>query len=154
MDEPPVTAPPDVILIVDGSFLQRHELAGLWDEVVCADTSFPVARRRGTALFGGSAQTEYAFDHRYRRLPAPPGRGRPAAHATIVVGNDDLDHPVLRRIGVEHTDTDTDTDAGKGHRRGVLTRAVITGPSESRKPGAAQLCSAVGADEIRRRSAE
>lgn len=118
MDEPPVTAAADAILIVDGSFLQRHELAGLWDEVVFADTSFPVDRRRGTrrdtALFGGSAQAEHAFDHRYhvacRRYLAEVD---PAAHATIVVGNDDVDHPVLRRIGVEHTDTDAGADAGK-----------------------------------------
>ncbi|MGW1787624.1 hypothetical protein ACWCO0_30765 [Streptomyces tubercidicus] len=111
IDEPPVTAPADAILVVDGSFLQRHELAGLWDEVVFADTSFPVARQRGTRrdtqLFGSCAQAEHAFDNRYhaacRRYLAEVD---PAAHATIVVGNDDLDHPLLRRLGVEHTDTD------------------------------------------------
>ncbi|MFI1621727.1 hypothetical protein ACH4VT_32870 [Streptomyces lydicus] len=110
IDEPPVTAPADAVLVVDGSFLQRHELAGLWDEVVFADTSFPVARRRGTRrdtqLFGSTAAAEHAFDHRYhaacRRYLAEVA---PAAHATIVVGNDDLDHPVLRRIDGEHTGT-------------------------------------------------
>ncbi|MCE7002510.1 hypothetical protein LWC34_06650 [Kibdelosporangium philippinense] len=40
IDEPPVQAPPDAILIVDGSFLQRGELAGLWDDVVFVDTDF------------------------------------------------------------------------------------------------------------------
>ncbi|MER8186856.1 hypothetical protein [Kitasatospora sp. NPDC094015] len=102
-DEPPTALPADAVLVVDGSFLQRRELAGLWDEVVFTDTSFPVARRRGTRrdaeLFGGLAEAEHAFDHRYhaacRRYLAEVD---PAAHATIVVGNDDLDHPVLRRI--------------------------------------------------------
>ncbi|MFJ9419405.1 uridylate kinase [Streptomyces sp. NPDC101227] len=110
IDEPPVTAPADAVLVVDGSFLQRHELAGLWDEVVFADTSFPVARQRGTRrdtkLFGSSAQAEHAFDNRYhaacRRYLAEVD---PATHATIVVGNDDVEHPVLRRIGGEHTGT-------------------------------------------------
>ncbi|MEU9117690.1 hypothetical protein AB0D04_39660 [Streptomyces sp. NPDC048483] len=110
IDEPPVAAPADAVLVVDGSFLQRHELAGLWDEVVFADTSFLVARQRGTrrdtTLFGSSAQAEHAFDHRYHaacRLYL--AEVDPAAHATIVVGNDDLDHPVLRRIGGKHTGT-------------------------------------------------
>ncbi|MEU8827340.1 hypothetical protein [Streptomyces sp. NPDC048636] len=104
VDEPPVTAPADAVLVVDGSFLQRPELAGLWDEVVFTDTSFPVARRRGTrrdtGLFGGLDRAEHAFDTRYhaacRHYLAEID---PAAHATIVVGNDDLDHPVLRRSG-------------------------------------------------------
>ncbi|MEU9128418.1 uridylate kinase [Kitasatospora sp. NPDC048540] len=103
IDEPPATAPVDAVLVVDGSFLQRGELAGLWDEVVFTDTGFPVARRRGTRrdteLMGSLAQAERAFDNRYhaacRRYLA---EADPVAHATIVVGNDDLDHPVLRRI--------------------------------------------------------
>lgn len=111
IDEPSVTAPADAVLVVDGSFLQRHELAGLWDEVVFADTSFPLARQRGTRrdtkLFGNLAQAEQAFDNRYhaacRRYLAEVD---PASHATIVVGNDDFDHPVLRRIGGKHTSTD------------------------------------------------
>ncbi|WP_327341047.1 hypothetical protein OG384_37400 (plasmid) [Streptomyces sp. NBC_01324] len=89
---------------MDGSFLQRSELAHLWDEVVFTDTSFPVARRRGTtrdaALFGGLEHAENAFDNRYhaacRRYLAETD---PAARATVVVGNDDVDHPVLHRIG-------------------------------------------------------
>ncbi|WP_432093060.1 uridine kinase [Streptomyces sp. bgisy100] len=102
-DEPLVTAAADAVLVVDGSFLQRPELAHLWDEVVFTDTSFPVARRRGThrdvGLFGGLDQAEHAFDTRYhaacRRYLTEVA---PAAHATIVVGNDDPDHPVLRRM--------------------------------------------------------
>jgi hypothetical protein len=65
-----VTAAADAVLVVDGSFLQQEELAALWDEIVFVDTSFAVARE------------------------VDPGAG-----ATIVIGNDDVEHPVLRRIG-------------------------------------------------------
>uniref|UniRef100_A0AAU2VHD6 Uridine kinase n=1 Tax=Streptomyces sp. NBC_00008 TaxID=2903610 RepID=A0AAU2VHD6_9ACTN len=103
IDEPPVTASAEAVLIVDGSFLQRSELAHLWDEVVFAGAGFPVARRRGTtrdaALFGGLEHAENAFDNRYhaacRRNLAETD---PAARATVV-GNDDVDHPVLHRVG-------------------------------------------------------
>ncbi|MGW7459931.1 hypothetical protein [Streptomyces sp. NPDC054797] len=104
IDEPPATAPAQAVLIVDGSFLQRSELAHLWDEVVFADTSFPVARRRGTtrdaALFGGLEQAENAFDHRYHAACRQYlAEADPATRASIVIGNDDVDHPELRRIG-------------------------------------------------------
>lgn len=103
VDEPPVTAAPDTVLVVDGSFLQR-DLAGKWDEVVFVDTAFDVARDRGTqrdaALFGGVEQAGHSFDHRYhaasRRYLAEVD---PLSSATIVVGNDDVSNPVLRRIG-------------------------------------------------------
>ncbi|ANZ41233.1 hypothetical protein BBK82_39960 [Lentzea guizhouensis] len=100
-DEPAVTAPEDLVLVVDGSFLQR-DLA--WDEVVFVDTAFDIARSRGTqrdaSLLGGEAQAAHSFDHRYhaasRRYLAEVD---PAASATVVVGNDDLAHPQLNRIG-------------------------------------------------------
>jgi uridine kinase len=103
VDEPPLTAAENLVLVVDGSFLQR-DLAGRWDEVVFVDTAFDVARDRGTqrdaALFGGVEQAAHSFEHRYhaagRRYLAEVG---PASSATIVVGNDDVANPVLRRIG-------------------------------------------------------
>jgi hypothetical protein len=99
IDEPPVIAAEDLVLVVDGSFLQR-ELT--WDEVVFVDTAFDLARDRGTrrdaAAFGGRAAAEQAFDNRYhaasRRYLAEIA---PADSATVVVGNDE--HLVLRRIG-------------------------------------------------------
>jgi uridine kinase len=103
VDEPPVTAPQDAVLVVDGSFLQR-ELAGRWDEVVFVDTAFEVALDRGTrrdaAAFGGTEQAAGAFEQRYhaacRRYLAEVD---PRSGATIVVGNDDVTRPVLHRIG-------------------------------------------------------
>jgi uridine kinase len=101
IDEPPVEAGEDLVLVVDGSFLQR-ELT--WDEVIFVDTPFEVARDRGTRrdaeLLGGLEQARRAFDQRYhaasRRYLDEIG---PAARATVVIGNADVAHPVLRRIG-------------------------------------------------------
>ena len=101
LDEPPVVAPDDLILVVDGSFLQR-DLE--WDEVIFVDTPFEIARERGTRrdteLLGGLEQAERAFDQRYhaasRRYLDEVG---PARKATVVLGNADVANPVLRRIG-------------------------------------------------------
>lgn len=101
VDEPPVTAAEDLVLVVDGSFLQRDLT---WDEVLYVDTAFDIARDRGTVrdadMFGGVEAAGYAFDARYhaasRRYVAEVD---PAACATIVVGNDDVTRPELRRIG-------------------------------------------------------
>jgi len=103
VDEPPVTAPEDAVLVVDGSFLQR-DLAGRWDEVVFVDTALEVARGRGTrrdaAAFGGVEHAERAYEQRYhaasRRYLTEVD---PRSSATIVVGNDDVTRPVLHRIG-------------------------------------------------------
>ncbi|MFC3899235.1 gamma-glutamylcyclotransferase [Lentzea rhizosphaerae] len=101
IDEPPVEAAEDLVLVVDGSFLQR-DLE--WDEVIFVDTPFEVARDRGTRrdteLLGGLEQAERAFDQRYhaasRRYLAEVG---PADRASVVLGNADVANPVLRRIG-------------------------------------------------------
>jgi uridine kinase len=101
VDEPPVTATEGMVLVVDGSFLQRDLT---WDEVVLVDTAFAVARDRGSRrdadAFGGITAAENAYDARYhaasRRYLTEVD---PAASATIVIGNDDPAHPELRRIG-------------------------------------------------------
>ncbi|KJK44075.1 hypothetical protein UK23_30840 [Lentzea aerocolonigenes] len=100
IDEPPLLAAEDLVLVVDGSFLQR-ELT--WDEVVFVDTPFEVARDRGTRrdaeLLGGLDQARRAFDQRYhaasRRYLDEVG---PADRASVVLGNEDVTNPVLRRI--------------------------------------------------------
>jgi uridine kinase len=101
VDDPPVTAEEDTVVVVDGSFLQR-DLAGRWDEIIFVDTPFDLALARGklrdAPLFGGVEEAAAAFDRRYhaasRRYLAEVN---PQASATIVVGNAaDL---VLHRIG-------------------------------------------------------
>jgi uridine kinase len=107
-DEPveprPVPLTADGVLVVDGSFLQRPELAGMWDEVVFLDTAFDVARGRGVArdaaAFGGSAAADRAYRERYHAAGRMYlDRVDPAARASILLGHDDPRRPVLRRIG-------------------------------------------------------
>jgi uridine kinase len=99
-DERLLIAPADAILIVDGTFLQRPELLGHWDERVWVETSFSLARRRGTARdaasLGGQEQTERLFDARYHaacRLYV--NAVHPAERATVIVENNDLTNPGL-----------------------------------------------------------
>ena len=110
IEEPSTVAAVDSILVVDGSFLLRPELAGGWDQSIYLDADFAVARERGARrdaeLFGGVEQAARAFEARYhaacRRYLAEVD---PAAHATVLVGHDDPEHPVLRRIGGDHAAT-------------------------------------------------
>jgi uridine kinase len=99
--EASVEAPADAVVIVDGTFLQRADLAGLWDHRIFIDTDLAVARHRGTARdarqLGGLAKAEHMYDVRYhaaaRRYLAAVD---PAGRATLVVENTDLDSPRLR----------------------------------------------------------
>ena len=104
LDRTPVPVPGAAWLVVDGSFLQRDELAGLWDVVVWVDTPFAEARRRGIArdtdLLGGVDAAATAFDERYhaaaRRYLAEVD---PAAHADVVFVNTDVHRSEVRRVG-------------------------------------------------------
>jgi uridine kinase len=104
IDTAPVTVPAEGLVIVDGTFLQRAELDGLWDEVIYIDTSPRKARARAAerdgALFGGAAAVEQIYRMRYHAACALYAEDAdPIRRAGIVIDNNDLDHPVLRRIG-------------------------------------------------------
>ena len=97
-------ADPESILLVDGSFLQRDELADLWDEVVFVDTGFDEARMRGArrdaALFGGAQRAAERYRIRYHEASRIYLESLdPRSAATIVLENSDPELPVLRRIG-------------------------------------------------------
>lgn len=88
------------MLIVDGTFLPRPELAGCWDEVCFVDTSFEVAADRAVvrgppddraALARAVAVRDHAAARRYLAEVGP------LSSATIVLGNDDVAAPELRR---------------------------------------------------------
>lgn len=100
VDEAPIEASSDAVLIVDGSFLQRPDLAPHWDRTIFVNTSFALARARGIRrdadAFGSAAKAEQAFDLRYhaaarRYLEAV----RPERCASIVFDNDDPTAPAL-----------------------------------------------------------
>ena len=59
-------APQDLILIVDGTFLQRPELSECWDSVIFLHVGAEVSRARGTARDGAEMAEAYAK----RYLPA------------------------------------------------------------------------------------
>lgn len=97
-------APRDAVLIVDGSFLQRPELAPAWDVIVYLDVAFEVAHARAVVrdaeLLGGKERAADLYAHRYhaacRRYLA---ENDPITRADILVGNDDPANPALLRIG-------------------------------------------------------
>jgi uridine kinase len=104
VDDDPVEAAPDTVLVVDGSFLQSAVLDGAWDEVVwlavSTDAAVERAVPRDSAQFGGAEATRAAYTQRYHAACALYIAERsPALRAGVVVDHDDLDAPVLRRVG-------------------------------------------------------
>ncbi len=98
-DEPveaaPQTAPEDAVLIVDGIFLHRPELRGLWHWSVWLDVPIDIAHERLVARDGGDPDPADAVNRRYREgqelylREADPRRA-----ASAIVDNTDWAHPV------------------------------------------------------------
>lgn len=89
--------PSDAVVVVDGIFLHRPELVGLWDGSVWLDVPFAVSVPRGNARFPGldpdpdaAANLRYVGGQRLYLAEADP-----AAAATWILDNTDLEHPVL-----------------------------------------------------------
>jgi uridine kinase len=95
------TAAPDSILLFDGVFLLRPELADLWDFSIFVDVSFEETRRRAAerdaTRFGSPEATLRRYAARY--VPGQQlyfAEARPQEAADVVVENADFDHPTLR----------------------------------------------------------
>jgi uridine kinase len=102
LEQPRQQAPDDLVVIVDGSFLQREELDGAWDVVVYLRVSFATARARGVDRdapnLGSHEAAERLFAVRYHRAQQRYlDEHDPEARADIVVDNDDLSCPVVLR---------------------------------------------------------
>lgn len=104
LDEPPVVAAPDAVVVVDGSFLQSAPLAGHWDEVVFLRTSFAAAVGRAAVRdadqFGGPDGVRAAYERRYHaacRLYLD--EVDPEVSATVVVDIEDPARPTFVRPG-------------------------------------------------------
>ncbi|WP_206516001.1 hypothetical protein [Nocardioides pantholopis] len=91
------TASPDAVLVFDGVFLMRPELANAWDPRNFVSTNFErtiqraVVRERAVM---SAADVERRWRERY--IPSQQyyfATARPADIADVVVHNDDLDHP-------------------------------------------------------------
>ena len=91
----------NLILLVDGTFLQRPELADGWDLTIFVDTSEDIATKRGItrdmAKLGGLDEARRLYELRYR--PAFNLYERlcsPASIADVVIDNSDLAHPSVQ----------------------------------------------------------
>ena len=99
----PRSAPPDTILVVDGTFLQSAALAGSWDETIFLDTDLAAAQQRGVRrdadAFGSAEAAARAFESRYHAACRLYLDERdPMGRAGVVIDNTDVCRPVIRRI--------------------------------------------------------
>ncbi|MEO6532439.1 MAG: uridine kinase [Pseudolysinimonas sp.] len=91
------TGPADAILIVDGLFLQRPELAGIWNFVVWLDAPDEVRRQRMIARDGSHPEFDEPRGQRYLGAQELYQREvSPGAAASAIIDNTDHDHP--RRV--------------------------------------------------------
>ena len=89
-----VTAPRDAVLIVDGIFLHRRELRGLWDWSVWLDVPVDVAFLRMAERDGTDPDFLASSNARYREGQELYLRdAAPRAAASAIVDNTDLEHP-------------------------------------------------------------
>ena len=98
----PVVVEADVVVLVDGVFLQRAAFRAEWDMVVYVQVSenetVARARLRDAELFGGVAETERRYRERY--LPAQKlyrDEADPVTNAHVLIDNEDPAQPVLLR---------------------------------------------------------
>ena len=96
------TAANDSVLIFDGVFLHRDELATFWDFSIFLDVDFETAieraERRDLELFGSAANVRARYEQRYvpgQRLYF--ARCNPNRRATLVVDNTDPNRPAIMR---------------------------------------------------------
>ncbi len=93
---PHQVAPPGAVLLLDGLFLHRDELAAAWDFSIFLDVAFSVSVARMAERDGTTSD------------PAPPSVARylggqrlylaachPQRRASVVVDNSDYDHPQI-----------------------------------------------------------
>jgi len=87
--EPPIRLGDAVTLLVDGSFLQRPELDGLWDWVVLVEASREVSAFRQVARDGAPAEPDHPYHARYfDAYDIYVAEREPRAHADVNVTND------------------------------------------------------------------
>lgn len=89
-----VTGPEDAVLIIDGIFLHRPTLRGLWHWSVWLEVPTDVATRRMALRDGSDPDPAAPTNHRYRAgqdlylREASPSRA-----ASVIIDNSDPEHP-------------------------------------------------------------
>jgi uridine kinase len=88
----------DAVLLFDGVFLLRPELAGCWDFTIFVQVTFETVLARVVQRDRATLGDEQTIISRYRRRYIPAQRHyleacRPAERADVVIGNDDPEIP-------------------------------------------------------------
>jgi uridine kinase len=94
----PVAVARDTVLLVDGIFLQRPELADVWDATLWVDVPLAVSVPRGNARFGDGHDPDPGAEPNRRYVEGQRlylAAVDPRSRATWVLDNTDLDLPVL-----------------------------------------------------------
>lgn len=93
VESAPLAVDPRAVLLFDGVFLQRPELAGCWDVVLFVKVSFETVLARAVQRDGGLLGGPQAVIDRYQKRYLPAQRRylqdhRPEQRADIVIYND------------------------------------------------------------------
>ena len=86
-----ITAPDDAVLVVDGIFLNRPELRGLWNYSIWLDVAPAVAEQRLLERDGPTGVAQ-----RYSGGQKLYAKEKPSSRATAIIDNSDFNHP--RRV--------------------------------------------------------
>ncbi|MGN4943951.1 uridine kinase [Bacillus anthracis] len=94
----PLMAQPNMVLIVDGTFLLKKDVEHLFDYKIFVDTDFEIARKRGvkreTEAFGSYEEAEKMFLSRYHAAcKMYIDEHNPKECADVVFRNSDLANP-------------------------------------------------------------
>lgn len=93
------TAAENAILLFDGVFLQRSELADAWDLRIFVDATFDVTVARAVRRASGEDESVVRMQYRRRYVPGQMlylTQCQPRESADIIVDNGDLNNPELK----------------------------------------------------------
>ncbi|QWG28724.1 hypothetical protein EXW58_14555 [Bacillus mycoides] len=101
----PLVALPNMVLIVDGTFLLKKDIEHLFDYKIFVDTDFEIARNRGakreTEVFGSYEEAEKMFLNRYHAAcKMYIEEHNPKECANVVFQNNNFDEPVVVFKGI------------------------------------------------------
>lgn len=103
VDPDRIAVPDDAVVLIDGIFLGRPELAGCFDTWIYLDVSEAIAYERGVARdAGGMADDDVRLRYQRRYRPGQAiyhAEAMPFERADIVIDNDALESPSIVRIG-------------------------------------------------------
>lgn len=101
----PLVASPNMVLIVDGTFLLKKEIEYLFDYKIFIDTDFEIAKKRGaereTEAFGSYEEAEKMFINRYHAACKMYIDEHNAKECTnVIFQNSNFDDPVVVFKGI------------------------------------------------------